>query len=445
MNIGLIGIYAAILICLGLWASRRKGALVYLIADRAVGPWGIGFSVSAGFFDGFVLVSYTGFVYSYGWPAVFLFLGISLGFLLFYFFSARIQKEGKEKEYFGMSDFFQERWGSKAALVVSIFNIVFYIALLLIQFLFGSAVLQEISGISYEYCLVLIAVIVLSYVSVGGFKAVLTTDMFQWILIVMIIIFFFPYFIRVDPVRSAMSHVDLTKSTGDIIGFLVIGCMGIFSAPELWQRCFAAKDSRSIHGGLLISGTMLPIIGAILAAIGFTAYVKFPGLLPKDALVHVFRDMLPGPMESFGLLLLLSAIMSTADTALFVIAPTFAINVLGIKNEDRAKKATVFVILCSVTLAVFLGLIIRDVLTIAFSLAGLSLGLFPILIGGLIWRLDARVVIVSLIMGMISVLVLLIAGEVRPETSMISLPVVLISLLIGSLWVRFSKTKREHN
>jgi len=94
-------------------------------------------------------------------------------------------------------------------------------------------------------------------------------------------------------------------------------------------------------------------------------------------------------------------------------------------------------IVLSVVVAVIAGLFVRDILSVAFALAGLSLGLFPILFGGLIWRLNPRVVVVSLILGMVSVALLIVSGEIRPETSVISLPVVLISLLFGSAWSRW--------
>ena len=91
------------------------------------------------------------------------------------------------------------------------------------------------------------------------------------------------------------------------------------------------------------------------------------------------------------------------------------------------------------------GIIIRDILSIAFALAGLSLGLFPVLFGGLIWKLSSRVVVISLILGIISVGGLILGGEIRPETSIISLPVVLLSLLIGSTWSHFSNSKNVTN
>ncbi|MFC1805499.1 sodium:solute symporter [Planctomycetota bacterium] len=437
MNYALVIAYALALAAIGILAARRKGLASYLIADRDIGALQIGCSVSAGFFDGFVLVSYTGFVYTYGWPALSLFIGIAVGFLLFSFFATKLRREAADNGYYGMSDYFEQRYGHTAAVTVSVFNVIFYEALLLIQFLFGSAILQDISGWSYPVCIILIGLMLLSYVTLGGFRAVLTTDVFQWILIAAIVVFFFPYFLRSGAVRGAFRHADFAGSTETVVGFLIIGCMGVFSAPELWQRSFGARDDKSIRGGLIIAGLMLPVIGVILAAIGFAARGHYPGLAPQSALVRVFRGMLPSSVEALGLLLLLSAVMSTADTALFIIAPSLSINVLRLSEKRGARRATAVIIVITVAIAVVLGLVVRNVLDVAFSLAGMSIGLFPILLGGLIWRLHPKVVVVSLLLGLASVLVLIVAGEIRPETSVISFPVVLLSLLLGSAWVKW--------
>lgn len=138
--------YAIFLIILGYLASKGKGFTWYLIADRKVGPLGLGCSIAAGFFDGFILVTYTGFVYKYGWPAISLFVGIVLGFIMFSFFTARLQHEAKENGYFGMSDYFENHYGKPAAKIVSFYNVIFYISLLRAQSTCGVACLRRFPG-----------------------------------------------------------------------------------------------------------------------------------------------------------------------------------------------------------------------------------------------------------------------------------------------------------
>jgi Na+/proline symporter len=440
-NFSLLIPYAAFLVVLGYLASRGKGFNWYLIADRKVGPLGLGCSIAAGFFDGFILVTYTGFVYKYGWPAISLFIGIVLGFILFSFFTARLQREARDNGYFGMSDYFERHYGKPAAKLVSFYNVIFYVSLLLIQFILGATILQGLSGLSYITCIFIIAFFLLSYTVTGGFRASITTDIFQWVLILFILVFLLPKLVSADNARIVLQHSDLSKSAADVVGFLVIGSMGIFSAPELWQRCFAAKDTRAVRGGLLVAGTTLPLIGVILAGIGFAAYAHFPGLNPEDALVKVFQTLLPKACLGFGMLLLLSAILSTADTALFVIAPTVVLNILQIRSEQTTRRISAGCVVASITLAALAGWLFKDVLKVAFALAGMSVGLFPILLGGLLWPLHPKVVFWSLVLGLVSVILVTILAKAEPSISVVSLPVVLLTLLIGSLWARFKSRK----
>lgn len=141
MNYLLLFIYLIILLYIGVWASRKITSENFLIADRKTDSIKLAFSICAGFFDGFVLVSYTGYVYKYGWPAISLFIGTVIGFILFYCFADKIYKEGAEHKYYGLSDFIERRYGRSSSLIVSTINLIFYVSLLLIQLIFGGTII----------------------------------------------------------------------------------------------------------------------------------------------------------------------------------------------------------------------------------------------------------------------------------------------------------------
>jgi SSS family solute:Na+ symporter len=185
-----------------------------LLSSRTLGSSALGASIAAGFFDSFVLVAFTGYVYSYGWPALSLFIGTAAGLLLFSLFAPRLRKEAGDHGYFGMSDYFEKKYGHGSAVVVSIINVVFYIALLLIQIIFGSTVLAQITGFSYETCILLIAGTLLIYVGTGGFRAVVMTDIFQWsligVLLVIVAILLFG-----GNVKPVITHTDWSKAVDE--------------------------------------------------------------------------------------------------------------------------------------------------------------------------------------------------------------------------------------
>jgi len=436
-----IPLIAYLLVVLGIafYASRKATAQDYLICSRALGAFALGLSIAAGFFDSFVLVTFTGYVYRYGWPALSLFLGTAAGLILFSVFAPRLRTESGEKSYFGMSDYFEHRYGHVSAIVVSIINLVFYVALLLIQIIFGSILLAHITGLSYNVCVGAIAVTLLIYVGIGGFRAVVMTDIFQWSLIAILLVLVAFIVARMEVVPS-MAHAEWSSSFGDAIAFLLIGCMASFSAPELWQRCFAARDARSARRGILLAALLFPLAGLVLVVVGLAATANFPGIDPQDALIRVFDASLTGGLQAVGLVLLLAAIMSSADTCLFVIAPTFVINILGTKGGTDRKMPTFLMMGIALVLASLGALLTQDLLQIALALASLSLGIFPVLFVGLKTRLPSGVVNVAMISGFVVVGIALAAGSLDPATSVLSLPV---SFVIVGGWLVVSRLFRK--
>lgn len=438
----LIG-YLVVVLTIAVYSARKATVYDYLISSRNLGAIALGLSIAAGFFDSFVLVTFTGYVYRYGWPAISLFIGTALGLILFSVFAPRLQTEGGEKNYYGMSDYFEHHYGHSSAIIVSIINLIFYVSLLLIQIIFGSILLSHITGFSYGVSIALIALALLVYLGIGGFRAVVMTDFFQWILILILLILVALLLLKTDVIKN-MAQSDWSSSIGDVIGFLLIGCMASFSSPELWQRCFAARDPKSARKGVQLAAGLFPIAGIILAVVGFTAAANFPGINPQDALIKVFDVFLTGNLKGVGLIILLAAIMSTADTCLFVIAPTFVINVMRLKEGTRRKAPTFLIMFVALLVACTGAILTQDLLQIALALASLSLGIFPVLFVGLKRPLSSSVVNTAMMSGFIVVVIALVAGEIEPTTSVLSLPVSFI-IVIGWLIIHKFRSKSKAN
>lgn len=435
MTIALLVVYLLVLLGIAIYGARKGTTYDYLISSRDLGPLALGTSISAGFFDSFVLVSFTAYVYSFGWPALSLFVGTAGGLILFSRFARRLRAEAEVHQYYGMSDYFEQRYGHSAAVLVSGINVVFYLALLLIQVIFGSTLLSDVTGIAYPLCVSLVSGTLLVYVGIGGFRAVTATDIFQWSLILVLLVLVLSLLFDSETVR-ALGRAEWGGAAGDAVGFLLIGTMASFSAPELWQRCFAAKDENAARRGTLLAAMLFPAAGLALAVVGFSAAAHFPGIDPQTALIRVFRDSLSAGLDGVALVLLLAAIMSTADTCLFVIAPTIALNVVRSPTAQESRAPTFWIMASSLVLAAVGALFVQDILKVALALAGLSLGIFPVLIVGQYKVLSARVVLVAMATGVAVVLAALAGGSLDPTTSVLSFPA---SFLVVASWAIVQK------
>ena len=75
--------YTAVLIIVGLWASRRvNNETDFLLGGRKLGAWVAGLSYAASTSSAWILLGFTGFVFNYGLSALWMVLGIWGGYIL---------------------------------------------------------------------------------------------------------------------------------------------------------------------------------------------------------------------------------------------------------------------------------------------------------------------------------------------------------------------------
>ena len=82
-DLGLLIIYALVCIGIGVWASKGQKEEDYLIAGRKMKLWPFMASVVASYIGGAAIVAYTAYVYQFGISAIAVFLGTSIGFIVF--------------------------------------------------------------------------------------------------------------------------------------------------------------------------------------------------------------------------------------------------------------------------------------------------------------------------------------------------------------------------
>jgi len=220
---------------------------------------------------------------------------------------------------------------------------------------------------------------------------------------------------------------------GNIIGFLVLAGFGIMVAPDLWQRIFATKDEKNLKRGLTYSALILLVLGIVISIVGLTTKQLFPNILPEDALVTGFSQLLPFGLKELGMVLLYAVALSSSDTVTFVVSSIFTRDLKNYTKkykEESMKKLTRFFMVLFVIVAVVIGIFYQNILSLGFSLASLNLALFPVVFGSLYWKLKEKAVFWSLVLGFLSILTLFFFDALNPQNAILSLPVVLVSLLI---------------
>ncbi len=425
-------VYLAIVVIIGLVSSRKESEEGFMIADRKVQGFQVAATMSAGLFDGATLSIYLAYVYQYGFSAVWLFVGIALGFFLLRKYASRIKEKADTLGVYSMPEYFFKLFGKRNGLMFSLFIVIAFFLLLIVNLIISGKVLSAIFPIPYYLAVIIGGAIVLTYLLLAGFKAVVRTDFFQLIIMFVMTLSVGIFLFGKTPIPAAEFNLG-TLGIGNTLGFLILAGFGMMVAPDLWQRIFATKDGNNLKRGLNYAAIMLLVLGVVISVVGLVTKQFFPGILPEDALVTGFSNLLPIGLKELGMVFLYAVTLSSSDTVTFVVSSIFT---RDIKNYTRRysnesmRKLTRFFMVFFVTLAIIIGLTYQDILALGFSMAGLNLALFPVVFGSLYWKLKQNAVFWSLVLGFLSVVALFIGGQLNPQTAIISLPVVLVSLVI---------------
>ena len=422
--------YIVIVLIIGLLSARKKSADEFLIHGRSLNTFQMIATTSASYIGGGAIVAYGAYVYEYGIAAISVYIGFFLNLIFFARYAPAIRARAAEAGHLTLGDYFADNIGPRAGLTAALVSTGAYFLFLANQFIAGSTVLSTLSGWDYETSLYTSAAVVLVYLLLGGMRSVVKTDVFQYFTMVLLII-------ALGIGLTSQTGIDpellnpLSMSPGLAIAFILYGLFLPFSAVEIWQRIYAAKDDRSVSHGLIGSGICVMVLGIAIALLGMAAKTAYPGINPSEAIAYGMVQLLPSGLLGLGMVVLFAAIMSTVDTIVFYLSSSIAKDFTQQRNmqslQNITRASVVLVTLAGVAMAFFF----RDIIAVIITIAGVTSGIVPAVIGSLFWKLKERAVVASLGSACVYVVILIGTGNVEPDLAMISLFIAAFVLWIG--------------
>ncbi len=241
------------------------------------------------------------------------------------------------------------------------------------------------------------------YTTVGGIYSVAWTDLLQGILVIIFGTIFYVY--AFAPVHWSFSELGMRlQEVGKselftfgntnpiaLITKFVTGCVGILAAQIYWQRCFAAKDSKTARNGLLYSGIIAILLVMLTAMVGMVIMTLNQDLKPDDAMPWLMMNYVPTFITASIFALILAAGMSSADSCLnsaSVLIVNDLIRPFNKKATDTdlvkyAKILTVVIGVFAAGAAIYASSIL-GLFSKAYAMAGG--GLVPLLLVGFLWK-----------------------------------------------------------
>ncbi len=420
MDISLLVIYALVCLVIGLWASYRQKDSDYLIAGRKLNLWGFVTSVVASYVGGAAIVAYTAYVYRFGISAIAVFVGTGAGFIIFIPYALKLRKIAEEREFYTLSDWFYHKFDKKVGLTSAIIMLFVYFGMLLNQFIAGSSILANISGWSYETALLLSSVIIAIYLFAGGFRSVIKTDIFQYIVLFVLFIIL-GIILMGDKREFAMEMMDFSRmNIGMTIAFIAFGIFIIFQSSEYWQRVYAAKSNKVVSRGLFGAAILSVITGLAITLIGLSAHYNLPDILAKDAFPEGLHLLLPQKYTGAGLVLVFAAIMSSADTQIFVLASSVSVDYFDklsmVKpSQHRLMQLTRGAILLFSLIGFGFAYFMRDLVAVIVFITGVGFTIIPAAIASFHFKIKSIAALASFFSGISYVLILVIIAAFQDD------------------------------
>jgi Na+/proline symporter len=451
-DILLLVLYASTSLGIGLYASRRKSDTDFMIAGRRIGIIGFVTSVVASYIGGAALVAYSAYVYRFGISAFAVFIGTAIGFLVFIPYALKLRKFSGEKQFYTLSDWFYFKFNKPTGLFSAIILLIVYSGMLLNQFIAGSSLLASISGWSYETGLLLSAALIVTYLLAGGFRSVIRTDIFQYLVLLVIIILIASVIFQ-DKKDFAFELVDFSRmNAGMTIAFTAFGIFIIFQSAEYWQRVYGARSDRIVRDGFILSAIFTVITGIAITIVGLAAHRHLLNIEAKDAFAKGLTLLLPRKLLGASLIMIFAAIMSAADTQIFVLASSVAVDwydkLSGRKSDDKRRMLITRLGIIGVSLFSCIGAyFLRDLEAVIIFITGIGFTIIPASIASFHWKISSSSALLSFISGIAYIFTLILVASFKSspmeffkdnaDLAILSVVVSALTLLIANL---FSKT-----
>ena len=437
----LLVLYALVCIGIGFWSSRSKKDEDYLIAGRKMSYLGFVSSVVASYIGGAAVVAYSAYVYEFGISAIAVFVGTAAGFLIFIPYALKLRLISGKKQFLTLSDWFYYKYDKQTGLLSAIILFIVYFGMLLNQFIAGSSILSHISGMSYEAALLISAGIITVYLLAGGFNSVIRTDIFQYI--VLFVLFILLGVVLIEQDRSFGKELaDFSRMDPVMtVVFIAFGILIIFQSAEYWQRVYAAKNRKVVVGGLRTSAVLVVMTGLAVSVVGLSAHHHAPGIESRNAFAQGLTILISPKFIGASLVLLFAAIMSSADTIIFVLASSLAKDyIANFKKEGTSphsmKNYTRWFILLFSVLGFIFAYYFRDLVAVIIFITGLGFTVIPAAIASFHFQITRIAAMASFVSGLVYIFILIVTNNLIPELSIASIAVAALALVIVQLLTR---------
>lgn len=431
-----IAVYLIAMLYIGfVFSKKNKNTSDFYLGGRKLGPLVTAMSAEASDMSSWLLMGLPGVAYlsgiaDAGWTAIGLAIGTYVNWLVV---AKRIRRYSHvSNNSITIPAFFSNRYRDKsrslqgiAALVI----IIFFIPYTASGFAACGKLFSSILGVEYTLAMIISAIIIVGYTTLGGFLAASTTDFIQSIImsIALIVILIFGINIAgglsavIENAQSLPGYLSMTESFDSITGtaspygiITIISTsawgLGYFGMPHILLRFMAIEDDSKLKLSRRVASIWVVISLAIAVFIGIIGYtVSKVGSLEvltgsnSETIIIKIADLLSkygiAPALLAGIILagILASTMSTADSQLLAASSSVSSDILGgvFKKNLQGKSSILAARVTLVVISIIAAFIARDpnssvFAIVSFAWAGFGAAFGPVVLFALFWKRSNR-------------------------------------------------------
>ena len=349
-----ISLYLISLIGVGILGkrARRENSL----SDFYLAGSGFGFTVLfltlfATQYSGNTFFAFTGATYRIGYAWILSLHFMTAVVVCYLIYARKLYAIARTKGYITPSDYVDDRYKSDVlTIAVTVTLIVVLCNFLVAQLMAMGRAMQGLAQINQDTAyiggVVVLALIMVIYGTLGGLRAVAWTDAIQGVILALgfgiLLVLLFERYGSLDEATRTLMERDVAASTRmalpptasryrEWLSYILTAGFAVSLYPQAIQRIYSARSEMALRRSLALMAFMpLPtMIIAVIAGIMAAAYIPgLEGAASDQVFGRVLRDIQEHSVLGYGLVVVLlsavlAAMMSTADSALLSISSMF--------------------------------------------------------------------------------------------------------------------------
>lgn len=424
-----IVVYLAAMVIIGaVYSKRTNNVGDFYLGGRKLGPIVTAMSAEASDMSSWLLMGLPGVAYvtgicDAGWTAIGLAVGTYFNWLIV---AKRLRNYSAHCNAITIPEFFSNRFREKKNIlmaIAAIIIVIFFVPYTASGFAACGKLFGTLFGVDYHIAMIISAIIIVGYTSLGGFNAASTTDLIQSIVMTIALVVVLAFGIsqaggwdavmaNAQSLKGYLSMFELHDvATGDsasygplkIVSTFAWG-LGYFGMPHILLRFMAIENPDKIKLSRRVATVWVVIsmgIGILIGVVGLgmVANNALAPLEDSETIVIQIANLLS--QNGIGLALvagviiagILACTMSTSDSQLLAASSSVSENILGglfkLNLTEKTKMIVARVVLIVISI---IGVVIAwdsnsSVFGIvSFAWAGFGAAFGPVVLLALFWK-----------------------------------------------------------